>query len=255
MNKKILTFLLMIISINSFAQLYKVYGYATAEAKEKEIVYWLSAIPSSNQTYSFFGEDVSRDNLMAHSLELEYGISNHWTLGMYLDFEQPAGQPLRWIKTKALMAHYRFYEKGERPIDLAMYLEYIMPKKEYKNAEELEFKVILEIDYGFHTFVLNPTFEKKVSGADVGEGVEFALNGGYYYKGWMSIQPGIEFYTKMGELAELKSFSEQKTYIFPAIDFTFGKKGNIIWHTGVGFGITNPSDNLVIKSILSIGFF
>lgn len=255
MTKKLLIMLLLLISFNTYSQLYKVYGYATAEAGEKELVYWLSAIPSSDHSYTFFGEDVSRQNLFAHSIELEYGLSNKWTAGLYLDFEQPAGQSIKWIRTKALGAHYRFWEKGERPVDLAMYIEYLMPKKEYKDAEEIEFKLILEKDFGFHTIVLNPTFEKKVSGPDVGKGVEFALNGGYYYREWLRVQPGIEFYSKMGEMAELKAFADQKTYVFPSVDFVFGKNGMIKWHAGIGFGLTNPADNIVVKSILSLGFF
>lgn len=255
MYKKFVTLIFLVFSITSFGQLFKVYPYQTAEAGEKELVYWTTIIPSSDHSYSFFGEEVTRQNLLAHSIELEYGLSNKWTAGLYLDFEQPAGQPIRWIKTKALAAHYRFFEKGERPVDIALYAEYIMPKKEYKDAEEIEFKLILEKDFGFHTLVFNPTWEKKVSGDDVGEGVEFALNGGYYYKGWLTVQPGIEFYSKMGEMAELKSFDQQKAYIFPAVDIVLGKKGMINWHLGMGFGLTNPADNLVIKSILSIGFF
>jgi len=45
------------------------------------------------------------------------------------------------------------------------------------------------------------------------------------------------------------------TYIFPAVDFILGKKGMVTLHTGVGFGLTDPADNFVFKSILSIGFF
>ncbi len=132
------------------------------------MVYWFSAIGSDHE-YSFFGDMVDRNGLTAHSIELEYGLSNKWTAGFYLDFEQPKGANLRHIKTKALMFHGRFWEKGERPVDLGLYVEYIFPRKAYKNAEQLEVKCILEKDIGFHSLVLNPTFEKNVSGPDVEE--------------------------------------------------------------------------------------
>ena len=254
MGKKYIFIFLFLVPIISHGQFFKVYPYLTAEAGEKELVYWFSAVNSDHQ-YSFFGEDVDRNGLLAHSLELEYGLSNKWTAGFYLDFEQPSGQSLKHIKTKALMFHGRFWEKGERPVDLGLYVEYIIPKKEYKNKEQIEVKVILEKDFGFNTFVLNPTFEKNVAGPDVDEGLEFALNGGWYFKKSLTFQPGIEFYTKWGELAEMSPFKESQTYIFPAIDITMGTHGRIIWHTGAGFGLTNPADNFVFKSILSIGFF
>lgn len=226
----------------------------TPEAGEKELVYWFSAV-GSDHTYSFFGEELDRNGLMAHSIEFEYGLSNKWTAGLYLDFEQPRGENLKHIKTKALMFHGRFWEKGERPVDLGLYVEYIIPKKEYKNKEQVEIKVIMEKDFGFNTFVLNPTFEKNVAGPDVDEGVEFALNGGWYFKKSSRFIPGIEFYTKWGEMAEMAPFDESQTYLFPSIDIIMGTHGRFIWHTGAGFGLSNPADNFVFKSILSIGFF
>lgn len=254
MKNKYIVLIFLLFPLISSAQFFKVYPYMTPEAGEKELVYWFSAVGSDHQ-YSFFDKQVERNGLFAHSLEFEYGLSNKWTAGLYLDFEQPRGEKLRHIKTKALMFHGRFWEKGERPVDLGLYVEYILPRKGYKNAEQIEIKWILEKDYGFHTFILNPTFEKNISGPDVDEGVEFALNGGWYLKKYDRIQPGIEFYSKMGELYDLKPCEQTKTYIFPAVDIIMGRHGRIIWHTGAGFGLTNPADNFVFKSILSIGFF
>lgn len=102
----------MLSSLLSHAQFFKVYPYMTAEAGEKELVYWLSAIGSDHQ-YSFFGDQVDRQGLIAHSLELEYGLSNKWTAGFYLDFEQPKEHGIKHVRTKALMFHGRFWEPTE----------------------------------------------------------------------------------------------------------------------------------------------
>jgi len=254
MLNKIAAIVFLLLPWMAEAQFFKVYPYMTPEAGEKDLFYWFSAIGSDHQ-YSFFGNQVDRNGLLAHSIELEYGISNKWTAGLYLDFEQPKGHELKHIKTKALMFHGRFWEKGERPVDMGLYVEYILPRKGYKNSEQIEIKWILEKDLGFHTFVLNPTFEKNISGPSVEEGVEFALNGGWYYKKSLKIQPGIEFYSKLGELKGMEPFGSGKTYLFPAIDIIMGKHGRLTWHTGAGFGLTNPADNFVFKSILSVGFF
>ena len=254
MSKKYLCLLLLFFPAITFAQFFKVYPYQTGEAGEKELVYWFSAINSSHN-YTFFDKEVDRNGLLAHSIELEYALSNKWTAGIYMDFEQPKGNALKRVRTKALMFHGRFWEKGERPVDLGLYVEYILPREGYGDSEEIEIKWILEKDYGFHSLVLNPTFEKKISGEDVDEGVEFALNGGWYYKKSLTIQPGLEFYSKWGELNELSPIKKSDFYLFPAVDFVLGKHGRFIWHTGVGFGLTNPADNFVFKSILSIGFF
>jgi hypothetical protein len=254
MARKLFALIFLLFPLFTNAQFFKIYPYMTAEAGEKELVYWFSAIGSEHK-YSFFGESVDKQGLMAHSLELEYGLSNKWTAGLYLDFEQPAGQDIKFVRTKALMFHGRFWEKGERPVDLGLYVEYILPRKSYKHGELIEIKWILEKDFGFNSFVLNPTFEKVISGTEADEGVELALNGGWYYRKSLKFQPGIEFYSKWGELQDPSSLNESKTYIFPAIDIIFGTHGRITLHTGAGFGLTDPSDNFVFKSILSIGFF
>ena len=237
------------------SQFFQVYNYTNLDANEKELVYWTSFIPSSDHSYSFFGETADRTGLLAHSFELEYGITNRMTVAIYADFEQPNGYDLKLVGTKAVMVYYRFLEKNLLPIDLALYGEYKLPRKGHKTSEEIEIKLIMEKDIGFHRLVLNPTVEKKISGEDVEEGVEFILNGAYAYTGNLTFQPKLEYYSKMGELYSPHPFAEQKNYIFPSFDLFFGKYKQFRWHAGVGFGLTDPADNMIIKSILSWEFF
>jgi hypothetical protein len=260
MNDKerfLLVMLLLILAIlPTTAQFFQVYGYMTAEAREKEVVLWNTYIPSSDQTYSFFGDpEVSRQGLTAHSLEIEYGITNRLTVALYADFEQPRGKSLKWTGSKAVMLYYRLYDKNYLPVDLALYAEYKLPNKNHKDYEEIEFKVIMEKDIKFHRIILNPTFEKKISGEDVTEGVEFIFNGAYTYTRSLVFQPRLEYYSKIGELMDPLGFGEQSNYIFPSFDLFFGKYGQFCWHAGVGLGLTDPADNIIVKSILSWGFF
>lgn len=241
------------------AQFYKVYGYQPTEAGEIEFSLWNSHIPSSDNTYLFFGKELSRQGLWAHSLELEYGLSNKFGVALYADFEDPRGGSLKYVRTKALMAHYAFFDKGSRPVDIGIYLEYIVNTKDYKDYEELELRLILEKDMGALRIDFNPIFEKKTSGSGVNEGVEFNYALGIYYlnneEGIFAtknlvIQPGIEFYGKMGEISDFKSVSDQSHYIFPTLDLFIGQR--VHWHTGIGFGLTGKSDDITLKSIVSV---
>jgi hypothetical protein len=236
-------------------QFYKVYGYQTLDANEKELVLWNTYIPSSDHLHYFFGDSMSRQGLFAHSAELEYGITNSFTVALYADFEHPRGGDFRWVRTKAVALYYMLFEKNLLPVDIALYAEYKIPRKGYKTSEEIEFKIILEKDVKFHRIILNPTFEKKISGEDVDEGMEFILNGVYTYTKSLVFQPRFEYYSKMGELYDMPSYGEQKNYIFPSFDLYFGKYGQFKWQAGIGIGLTDPADNLIIKSILSWEFF
>ena len=86
------------------AQLYKVYEYQPAEAGEIEFSLWNSYIASSSLSYDFFGKELSREGMLAHSLELEYGLSNKFGIALYADFEDPSGGSLKHVRTKAIMA-------------------------------------------------------------------------------------------------------------------------------------------------------
>ena len=240
------------------AQFYKVYDYQPTEAGEIEVAMWNSFVLSSDVDYNYFGQMLSRQGLLAHSLELEYGLSNRWGIAAYFDFEDPKGGSLKHVRTKALMAHYAFFDKGSRPVDIAIYLEYIFHNRDYKDYEELEVRLILEKDVGPVRIDFNPIFEKKTSGSGVTEGVEFnyALgiyylnNGeGIYFTKNLMIQPGIEIYGKMGEFSHLKEWKEQRHVIFPTVDLFIGPR--LHWHAGLGFGLTKASDKITFKSILS----
>lgn len=244
-------------SFTLHAQFYKVYGYQPVEAGELELVLWNSYIASSNLYYNYFDNERSRQDLLAHSIELEYGLSNKFGVALYFDFEHPKGDSFKFVRTKALMAHWAFFEKGSRPLDIALYLEYIIHNKKYKDYEELEVRLILEKDIGAFRLDFNPIFEKKTSGSKVDEGLEFNYAMGLYYmvegiqvNKNFAIRPGLEFYGKMGEISDFKPKSEQQHYIFPTLDFFIGKR--LKWHLGVGFGLTDAADKITIKSILSI---
>ena len=242
----------LLLGNSTYGQFYKVYGYGTLEAGEMELVYWNSYTASSDHKMGFFDAQVDRQGLLAHSFEIEYGLSHRFTVAAYFDFLDPSGTGMKYIQTKALMSHYRFYEKGSRPLDLALYIEYIFPRKSYKDSEELETKIILEKDIGFWTVVLNPTFEKKLSGEEVEEGMEFNIASGITYKALPWIQPGLEYYAKYGELRDMKPGDEQPHTLFATIDLFFKMRYHL--HTGVGFGLSEAADNLIWKTIFSVEF-
>jgi len=245
-------FLVFFTARTAYGQFYKVYGYETLDAGELELVYWNSYVVSSDHQMAFFDSRVDREGLIAHSFEMEYGLSHRWTVGAYLDFFDPPGASLKYVRTKALVTYYRFYEKGSRPIDLGLYVEFIFPRKSYEDSEELEAKLILEKDFGSWRVDLNPTFEKKISGEEVEEGMDFNLAAGIYYRQFPWIQPGLEYYAKFGELREFRSWDEQQHVLFPTIDLIFKLRYHL--HAGIGIGLNDGADDLTWKTIFSVEF-
>ncbi|MBI5197509.1 MAG: hypothetical protein HZA19_02755 [Nitrospirae bacterium] len=229
----------------------KVYGYMTPKAGESELVYWTDYVIRSDNTMSYFGKTgVDREGLFGHTIEVEYGVTDHWTIAGYLDYEQPSGEDFKYIQTRAVVSRYRFFEKGHHFFDGAVYLEYYIPDPAYAGAKEkLEARIILEKDLGRAVLILNPILEKVLSGADVEEGLEVEYGAGLYLKTNSRLNPGLEIYGKgMGELVNFKSSDQQKHYIVPVLKWKLTDR--LGWNIGLAFGLTDAADDLIAKSIL-----
>lgn len=260
MNKYYYSSVLLILLVFLFplyaeARHFKVYGYKTPDEGEMEVALWNDYVVDSDATMNFFEKaGVKRDGLLSHTLEIEYGMTDRWTIAGYIDLEQPSGEDLKYVQMRTVFSRYRFFEKGERFFDTAVYFEYIIPDSKYQGTpkEKLEVRLILERDLGAATLVINPKFEKVTSGDNNKKGLEFAYGISLYAKSSTSFKPGLEAYGDMGQIARFKPARKQKHYLVPAIKWDLFKE--ISWNLGVAFGLTRASDDLVVKSILAWEF-
>lgn len=254
MKLKNQVFLLTIVSFLFCSHLwsagFKIYGYKTLDKGEVELVYLNNYIAQSDLFQGFFDELKSREGHFSHSFEIEYGVTDHLTMAAYLDFEQPKGDGLEYTRFRYVFIRYRFSEPGHFFFDPALYLEYYIPKKSYKNEEELEIKLILEKRIKKFSFLLNPSIEKAVSGEDVVEGLKFQYAVGTYYTVTPKFRIGLEMFSKIGELSEPYPSEEQSHWIFYSMKLKLS--GHIGWELGAGFGLTDASDDLIIKNFFSI---
>ncbi len=244
--------IIMIFGVNLHGAGFKIYGYKTLAQGEIEIVYFNNYFVKSDLMQTYFGKIVDKEGHISHSLELEYGFTDRWTVAAYIDFEQPKGENFKYTRFRGVFFRYRFFERNSRFMDPALYIEYYLPRKNFKNEEEIEIKLILEKQLGRTTILLNPMVEKAVSGSEVEEGLKFNYAVGFYYQVHTKIRAGIEFFGKMGEISELDSISDKSHWVFPALKIKLPY--HIGWEIGGGFGLTDKSDDFIIKNILSIEF-
>lgn len=231
---------------------FKVYPYTTPSEGEVELAYWWDVIVQSDNRYDYFGKVLDKQGLQQHSLEIEYGMTDNWTVAAYADFEKPKEGDFKYVQARAVAARYRFFEQGERFLDGAIEIEYYLPYKKYSDGEKIETRVILEKDLGQVSILLNPIFEKHVSGPDVDEGMEFEYATGLYYRATPRLTPGVEFYGKMGEFSNLKPKNQQEHYVFPSLRIKYGHR--VALGVGYGFGLTQASDDQILKAILEFEF-
>lgn len=218
---------------------YRIYQFETPYKGHLEFTHWTSYVASSNTTYNHYKRSYSRNQLVASSLEAEYGVGDHFVLAGYADFDDPKNGHLSFAQSR-LEARYRFGERFDHFVNTAVYLEYYMPAGSYSNSPEVETRLILDKDFGDFRVVVNPTVTKYVKGSE-DRNWQPAVSTGIYYRRHKFLQPGIEYY---------ENFHEHTVSFFPTIDLNFS--GAVIWNLGVGFGSHEPADKLLVKSILQI---
>lgn len=174
---------------------FKTYGTGQPKQNEVELVYWFDYVAKSDHD-----EEAQR-----HTLEVEYGLTNMWSIGVYGDFKKRKGEDLQYAQTRAVVSRFKLFDKNERFFDASIYFEYYAPREGYLREvkDALEARIILEKDMENWDLRLNPKFEKVLGGPDVGEGVEFEYAAALYRKigFWMNV--GLEAYGNMGEVAHM----------------------------------------------------
>jgi hypothetical protein len=169
-------------------------------------------------------------------------------VALYGDFEDPSGGKLQYVQTR-IESIYAISEPGERWFDTALYLEYEVPQRNYKDTDTLEAKLLLQRDIERVSIILNPTLEKAL---DENEGLEFGYAIGLYHRTRKNLTPGVEFFGNLGEIGNTKSPKGQDHSVGPVLGISLPH--HIKWQVGALFGLTDGSDDITLKSILYYEF-
>ena len=239
----ILLILLLAFSAGAFSQeeYYRVYQYETPYKGHLEVTNWTSYVANSSkgEDYKHYGTSYTRDKLIASSMELEYGVTDHFVLAGYADFDDPQMGHFNYARSR-VEARYRFGERFENFINTMIYAEYYLPDHSYSNSQEFEARLIMDKDIEDFRIVANPMLSKYVNG-DEDQSWQPSINAGIYYRRGKVIQPGVEYY---------ENFHDHSASLFPTLDVYIG--GSVMWNIGAGFGMNDPADKLIVKSILQV---
>ena len=225
----------------------RTYTYDTPLAGWAEATVWTTVVVDSEQPYDSFNADTTRDNLVAHSFELEYGVTDRLSLGGYLDLEDARGQPLRFTEGR-IEARYRFANRQDLFVNPGLYLEYYIPRKG-AGEQELEVRFIADKDLNDFRLAANPRLEFETTGPDADGTPRLGLDLGVYYRRNATIQPGLEYHSDFGRVGDWKN---QYHYIEPTLDIALGRQ--LTWHVGAGIGVGGKRDGFIAQSILTAEF-
>ena len=238
---------------NAYANHFKVYGAGQPKQNEMEVVYFFDYIAQSDLGTSVVGKSMAREGMKGHTLELEYGISDSFAIGVYSDFEQAKGDGPRYAQTRAVVSRVKLFKDAERFFDASVYFEYYMPREDYLGdvGDKLEARIILQKEWTGWDLRLNPKFEKVLGGPNNTEPQEFEYASGLYMKVNPDLNIGLEAYGNMGEIAHMRP-GEKEHYLVPALEYNLAPE---LWiNVGVAFGLNDKSDDVALKTYVEFEF-
>lgn len=240
----------LVVAGNAYALNYnelEVYPYATAAKGETEVENFFTYTDRGTQAAP---SPANNQGLARDNVEVSYGVTDKTEVAVYGDFARPSGEGWSQVATR-VRGRTRFFEKGELPVDLGLYVEGEFPRHD-ENDFEFELRGILEKDLGKWTFDLNPILEKVVTGVEATKGWELQYAASAIYRATELVHPRLDFFGDFGPVRAFESQDEQKHLVSPAVDVRFAPGLKLT--AGVAFGLTRAAEQRLVRTRLEWEF-
>lgn len=177
-----------------------------------------------------------------------YGLTDYWFTEVYYEMEKGGGHDDSFRGTAVEWANrFQLTQQGEYWADMGAYLAYEQ-SLDSGNSNKLEAKLLLAKDTGKFTHLLNLNLDKEI-GNYASPRTEAGFAYGTHYRYSPYFMPGVEWYSKLGEIGHMKSFDEQSHQFGPA---AYGHIGDTPFGYNVGylFGVSDAAVDGEAKVIL-----
>lgn len=186
------------------------------------------------------------------TLEITHGFNDWFECGFYqFTSIQPDGS-YKWVGTH-LRPRIAIPERYHLPVGLSLSTEFGYQRAGFDpDTWSLELRPIIDKQIGKFYMGFNPTFEKSFHGPSKDNGFEFSPNVKFSYEVLKRAAFGLEYYGAYGHWSSWDSVRDTEQMFIPAVDIDFGKRWE--FNFGVGMGVTQATDHLLIKAILGYRF-
>jgi hypothetical protein len=198
-------------------------------------------------------DGVLPDNHAVHeTLEITHGFNEWFETGFYIFTSiQPDGS---WYYVGShIRPRIAVPERYHLPVGLSISNEIGWQRPNFSpDTWTWEIRPIVDKKIGKLYWSFNPTFDKSFHGPSRDIGYEFSPNFKFSYDVTKKVAAGLEYYGSYGPVTGFDPLRDQFQQILPAVDIDFGK--NWEFNFGVGVGVTQATERLLIKAILGYRF-
>ncbi len=192
------------------------------------------------------------NHALHETIEITYGWTDWFETGFYIFSTITPDYGWQWVGDH-IRPRVRAPATWRWPIGVSLSAEIGYQRPVYATDRwTLEIRPIVDRQLGRLYISFNPSLERSLHGPSTSKSLEFSLNFKVGYDVTKKVNAGLEYYGALGPLGGFDPIRDQQHQIFPVIDLNLGP--NWEFNFGVGVGITQSTDHLLIKLIIGRRF-
>lgn len=220
------------------------YEYSTQPEGTTSVQLWHTARRVSSDAIDGYPDQFD------YRVEIEHGLLEHWDVSVLTELAQ-AGRGSLVLDRMTVASRYRFADRAEWPVDLAVALQ--ASKILDRSIYPLALRVIAARDFDRLTLAANGTVTARFGG-DVADDVEavFGWSAGATYALHDRVRAGVETYGETGDsrLEGPRPEDLLRASVGPVLSLAPTSK---FWiSVTVGFGVTDAADEATVRGLLGI---
>ena len=186
------------------------------------------------------------NHALHETLEITHGWTNYLETGFYQFTSLQADGTFQWVGTH-IRPRVAVPEELKWPVGLSLSAEVGYQRAKISpDTWTLEVRPIVDKKIDKFYLAFNPTLDRSFHGPS--KGLAFSPNFKAAYDITRKVTFGVEYYGSYGPVTGFDPLRDQEQQIVPAVDLDFGK--NWEFNFGVGVGMTQATDHLIVKAIL-----
>ena len=192
------------------------------------------------------------------TLEITHGFTDWFETGWYIFTSAAPGQGWQWVGDH-IRPRVRVPKRWNWPVSVSLSTEIGYQRRVF-SADTWTWEIRPIIDNadrkdetnGRWYWSFNPSVDRSFHGPSVSQGLVFSPNFKVGYDITPRIAGGFEYYGSIGPVTGFDPLREQQQQLFPTIDLNLSP--NWEFNLGVGVGMTQGTDHLLVKLILGYRF-
>jgi hypothetical protein len=193
------------------------------------------------------------EHQLHETVEITQGITNWFETGLYIftSFNPNQGD-WQWVGDH-IRPRVRIPEDWKWPVGVSLSLEFGYQRYVFSpDTWTLEIRPIIDKQIGRWYLAFNPVVDRSFHGPSTRDGLVFSPNFKAGFDFTKKINAGLEYYGSLGPIGNFDPIAYQEQQIVPAIDLNLSPKWE--FNFGVGVGVTQGTDHLLVKMILGRRF-